>query len=109
MGAHEWLNLVFEIKCLRKAKKILGIEITRDMLIYTLKLSEKSYVEKVLKLFNLDQAKSLMTLLGAYFKLKVVIDDIMAKQTEFTKTIPYAIVYDDWNQTKYSLSSWRCE
>ncbi|KAF2318710.1 hypothetical protein GH714_010239 [Hevea brasiliensis] len=47
----------FEMKDLGVAKKILGIEITRDRSVGKLFSSQQAYVEKVLKCFNINNAK----------------------------------------------------
>ena len=64
----EKLSKTFEMKDLVEAKKILGIKITRykhHMLI----LSQEGYIEKVLKRFNMKNAKLVTTPLEKYFKL----------------------------------------
>ncbi|KAJ9548963.1 hypothetical protein OSB04_021506 [Centaurea solstitialis] len=52
------LNAEFEMKDLGEARKILGMEISRDRKACTLTLSQKSYIEKVLKRFNMNGAKA---------------------------------------------------
>jgi hypothetical protein len=65
------LNTEFEMKDLGKARKILGMEISRDRKAGTLTLSQRSYIEKVLKRFNMDGAKAVNTPIAAHFKLSV--------------------------------------
>ena len=53
------LNLV--MKDLGSAKKILGMKIQGDHRVGTLFLSQKSYIEKVLEKYNLNNYKSVAT------------------------------------------------
>lgn len=50
------------------SKKIVGMKITRGRRIRKLMLSQQSYVEKVLKRFNMIGAKSVSISLTLYFK-----------------------------------------
>lgn len=59
----------FAIKGLGKAKKILGMRITRDWKNHKLLLSQREYIEKVLKRFNMKDSKLVITPLAKYFKL----------------------------------------
>ncbi len=61
----------FEIKDLGVAKKILGMEITRHRSVRKLFLSQKAYVEKELKRFNMNNAKPVTISFTIYFKLFV--------------------------------------
>ena len=63
------LNLEFEMKDLGHAKKILGIEITRNRKEKVLYLSQVDYLKRVLERFNLKGAKSVTTPLAQHFKL----------------------------------------
>jgi hypothetical protein len=55
------LNLVMNLKDLGSAKKILGMKIQGDHRVGTLFLSQKSYIEKVLEKYNLNNYKSVAT------------------------------------------------
>ena len=57
------------MKDLGQAKKILGIQIHRDRKKKELSLSQKQYIEKVLKRFNMTEAKVVSTPLAKDFKL----------------------------------------
>ncbi|KAF2303916.1 hypothetical protein GH714_024506 [Hevea brasiliensis] len=57
------------MKDLGAAKKILGMEITRDKSVGKLFLSQQAYVEKVLKRFNMNNAKPVTVPFAAHFKL----------------------------------------
>nr|CBG76267.1 OO_Ba0005L10-OO_Ba0081K17.18 [Oryza officinalis] len=63
------LSSEFEMKDLGAAKKILGIEITRERQSGELYLSQKGYIEKVLHHFNMHDAKPVSTPLAAHFRL----------------------------------------
>ena len=66
------LNSEFEMKDLGAAKKILGIEITRDRNSGLLFLSQQSYIKKVLHRFNMHDAKSVNTRIASHFKLSAL-------------------------------------
>lgn len=53
----------FEMKDLGCARRILGMDIHRDRAAGVLTLSQSSYVEKVLRTFNMDDAKAVILLL----------------------------------------------
>lgn len=57
------------MKDLGPAKQILGMRITRDMKNKTLNLSQSEYILKVLKRFNMHDAKAVGTPLASHFKL----------------------------------------
>ena len=59
----------FEMKDLGEAKQILGMKITRDKQNHLLRLSQEDYIDKVLKRFNMKDAKSVTTPLAKHFKL----------------------------------------
>jgi hypothetical protein len=63
------LSKEFDIKNLGVAKKILGMEIHRDKDAKRLWLSQADYVKKVLERFNMENVKSVSTLLVNYFCL----------------------------------------
>ena len=60
------------MKDLGAIKKILGMEIRRYRDARKLWLSQKGYVEKVLKRFNMNNAKPVSTPLANHFKLFIV-------------------------------------
>ena len=57
------------MKDLGHAKKILGMEITRDGRKGTMFLSQKKYLEKVLNTFGMNNCKPVITPLASHFKL----------------------------------------
>ncbi|KAM6575709.1 hypothetical protein CsatA_024036 [Cannabis sativa] len=63
------LSGVFDMKDLRAAKQILGMEIIRDRPSRRLWLSQENYVERILERFNMKDAKSVSSPLGGQFRL----------------------------------------
>ncbi|RVW67999.1 Retrovirus-related Pol polyprotein from transposon TNT 1-94 [Vitis vinifera] len=63
------LSKEFDMKDLGASKKILGMEIHRDRASGRLWLSQYSYVKRVLKRFNMDDAKPVSTPLANHFRL----------------------------------------
>jgi len=84
------LSREFEMKDLGDAKKILGMEISRDRGAGLLTLSQEGYVKKVLRSFQMDNAKPVSTPLGIHFKLKAATDKEYEEQFERMKIVPYA-------------------
>ena len=59
------LSSEFEIKDLREVKRILGMEIERDMVKEKVSLTQKAYLQKVLQKFNINSnTKSASVLLA---------------------------------------------
>lgn len=63
------LSKSFEMKDLGPASQILGINISRDRTNRKLRLSQESYIEKVLDKFNMGKAKPVSFPLGSHLKL----------------------------------------
>ena len=63
------LSTEFEMKDLGHARKILGMDILRDMKSSSLVLSPKDYLKKVLKTFEMEECRAVSTPLGSQFKL----------------------------------------
>ena len=63
------LKKEFDMKDLGAAKKILGMEISRDRSSCRLWLSQENYILKVLKRFNMEEARPTTTPLAGHFKL----------------------------------------
>lgn len=59
----------FSMEDLGVAKKILGMQIIQDRENRTLNLSQSEYIKKVLKRFNMQDAKAVSTPLASHFKL----------------------------------------
>ena len=69
-GLKEQLSKSFDMKDVGDAKKILGMEIVSDRSNGYLYLSQKRFIEKVLKRFSLDSAKVVFTPLSSHFFFK---------------------------------------
>lgn len=79
----------FEMKDLGNAKKILGMEITRDRALRRIYLKQKGYLEKVLDRFGFKDVKPVMTPLSQQFRLKAC-DGKSEEDTAYMDKIPYA-------------------
>jgi len=78
------------MKDLGAAKQILGMRITRDRKNRKLTLSQSEYIEKVLKIFNMQNAKPVSIPLANHFKLsKKVCLKTREEMTDMSK-VPYA-------------------
>lgn len=83
------LGSEFEMKDLGDAKKILGMEITRDRERGTLTVSQEDYAMKFLGNFNMEKCKSVSTPLGAHFRLSSATEKELKEQNDYMKTVPY--------------------
>ena len=63
------LKKEFNMKDLGEVKKISGMEITQNKGSIRFWLSQENYILKVLKWFNMAEARPITTLLAGYFKL----------------------------------------
>lgn len=63
------------MKDLGAARRILGMDITRDRSSRVLRLSQACYLKKVINSFRMADAKSTQTPIGAHFKLAAVKED----------------------------------
>lgn len=77
------------MKDLRDAKKILGMEISRNRENRELWVSKGDYLWKVLSKFDMDQAKPVLTPMGSHFKLKSGTEQELEEQVEYMRKIPY--------------------
>ncbi|KAL9831089.1 putative RNA-directed DNA polymerase [Arabidopsis thaliana] len=80
----------FEMKDLGAAKKILGMEITRERSKGTLTLSQEDYLNKVLKLYKMEQCKPVMTRLGVHLKMQAASEQQLLDDEEYMKSVPYS-------------------
>ena len=69
------LSSIFEMKDLSPARQILGIDIEKDREKGILTLSQSGYTRKILRVFDMDESKSVSTPVGAHFKLSAIVDD----------------------------------
>ena len=83
------LNNEFEIKHLRAAKKMLGMEILRDRVERRLSLSLKGYIEKVLRRFNMKNANLVTTPLASHFRLSSTLCPQSDEEVDYMSRVPY--------------------
>ena len=65
------LKLEFHMMDLRNARRILGMEIVRNREDHALFLSQKGYLEKVLKRFSMENSKLVSIPLAGHFRLSM--------------------------------------
>jgi hypothetical protein len=84
------LNLEFEMKDLGATKTILGVEIIRDRKAGMLYLSQRDYIEKILRRFNMQDAKPVSTLLAPHFKLSLDLCPTSDEDIKYMSRVPYS-------------------
>ena len=85
------LSSEFEMKDLGEARKVLGMEITRDRRIGRVSLTQKGYLEKVLQRFNIGKdTKSVSTPMAPHFKLSAEMSPKSVQEREYMTHVPYA-------------------
>ncbi|GKC59655.1 putative RNA-directed DNA polymerase, partial [Tanacetum coccineum] len=84
------LSKSFAMKDLGPAKQILGIRIFRDRGAKKLHISQEQYIEKVLRMFNVDKAKVVSFPLTPNFKLTDKDCPSSKKNIEKMDRVPYA-------------------
>ncbi|KAG9458815.1 hypothetical protein H6P81_003323 [Aristolochia fimbriata] len=85
-------NKEFEMKDLGEAKKILGMEISRNRERGKLWISQKQYLQKVLQRFGIhDDTKPVSTPLAPHLKLSNQLSPTTDEEREYMATVPYAI------------------
>ncbi|GKC60900.1 zinc finger, CCHC-type containing protein [Tanacetum coccineum] len=89
---YEQDNKEFNMKELREAKKILGMEIVRDRSRKILRVSQSGYVSKILNNFRIDNGKSVKMPLGRHFKLSLKDFPIRDCDVERMSKVPYVNV-----------------
>jgi hypothetical protein len=86
------LSSEFEMKDLGAAKKILGIEITRDRKYGLLFLSQHCYIHKVIRRFNMHDSKPVSTPIAPHFKLSSSQSPSTDSEFEYMSKVPYSSV-----------------
>nr|AAT01387.1 putative polyprotein [Oryza sativa Japonica Group]AAT44170.1 putative polyprotein [Oryza sativa Japonica Group] len=86
------LSSEFDMKDLDAAKKILGMEITRDRNSGWLFLSQQSYIKKVLQRFNMHDTKPVSTHIAPHFKLSALQCASTDEDVEYMSRVPYSSV-----------------
>ena len=84
------LSNEFEMKDLGAAKKIIGMEIIRERQSGKLYLSQKGYIEKVLRRFNMHDAKPVSTPLASHFRLSSALCPESDYDIEYMSRVPYS-------------------
>jgi ATP-binding cassette subfamily B (MDR/TAP) protein 1 len=84
------LSKDFDVKDLRTAKKILGMQITRDKQKGTLQLFQGEYINRVLQRFNMGNAKPVSAPLASHFRLSKEQSPQTEEEKELMANIPYA-------------------
>ena len=80
------------MKDLGAAKKILGMEILRDKVAGRLSMSHKEYFEKVLRWFNMQNAKPVTTPLAAHFRLSYALCPQSYEEVDYMSRVSYSSV-----------------
>ena len=84
------LSKQFAMKDLGAAKQIFGMRITRDKANGTLKLSQTKYVQKIISMFNMNEAKPVSTPLGSHFRLSKEQSPKTKEARDHMSKVPYA-------------------
>ena len=74
------------------ARKILGIDITRDRKAGTLILSQRGYIDQVLKRFNIIGIKAISTPLALHFQLSSRLCLVLSSEKASMSRVPYSSV-----------------
>ena len=82
----------FDMKDIGPAKQILRMENTRDKDNRRLWLSQERYVERILEIFNMKEAKTVNTPLGHHFKLGKRSCPLTEEENKKRVAIPYLSV-----------------
>jgi ATP-binding cassette subfamily B (MDR/TAP) protein 1 len=80
------------MKDLGAAKKILGMEITRDIKSGLLFLSQHDYINKLLHRFNMPDAKKATTPIATHFKMSSTQCLVSDEDIECMSRVPYSSV-----------------
>jgi hypothetical protein len=86
------LSSEFEMMELGAAKKILGMEITRDRKSGLLFLSQHGYIQKVFCCFNMHDSKPVSTSIAPHFKLSYSQSPSTDSDFEYMSKVPYSSV-----------------
>ncbi|BBH04062.1 Toll-Interleukin-Resistance domain family protein [Prunus dulcis] len=84
------LSKEFDMKDLGPAKKILGMQITRDKHRGILQLSQTEYINRVLQRFNMGDAKPVSTPLASHFHLSKDQSPQTEEERDLMAKVPYA-------------------
>lgn len=84
------LSSEFDMKDLGSAKRILGMEIVRDRNLGILTLSQEGYINKIVDIFGMKDAKSVSTPIDAHFKLISIKEEEAELEFVHMKSLPYS-------------------
>ena len=84
------LSVEFDMKDLGVAKKILGMEISRDREKKKLSLSQKSYIEKILSRFGMSASKAIDTPSATNIHLSSDLAPKSEVEEEYMSRVPYS-------------------
>ncbi|KAG7533289.1 Integrase catalytic core [Arabidopsis thaliana x Arabidopsis arenosa] len=84
------LNKEFEMKDLGPATRILGMDIIRDREKGVLKLSQGRYLKQVLRTFNMDDCKAVVSPINSAMKLRSLTQEELIREEPLMSSIPYA-------------------
>jgi len=82
------------MKDLGIAKKILGMEICRDIQVEKLCLSQKKYIGKVLECFRMKNTKAVSTHLVSHFRLSDSLSSKTKEEEDEMSQVPYSNIVD---------------
>jgi hypothetical protein len=88
----EKLSSEFEMKDLGVARKIIGMEIGRDRKSGLLFLSQRNYIQKVLRRFNLHDSNPVSTLIAPHLKLSFAQYLTKDEDLKYMSKVPYSSV-----------------
>ena len=81
------------MKDLGATKNILGMKILRDRVVRRLSLSHKGYIEKVIRRFNMQNAKPVTTPLAAHFKFSSTLCPQLNEEVDYMYRVPYSSMW----------------
>lgn len=84
------LKKMFEMKEVGAAKRILGMKSIRDRINKILYLSQKSYISKVLKMFEIERLKAVNIPIAQHLKLSVNQIPKIEEEKSFMQKMPHA-------------------
>ncbi|KAA3485020.1 Retrovirus-related Pol polyprotein from transposon TNT 1-94 [Gossypium australe] len=84
------LNSKFKMEDFNTARKIVGMEISRDRYSRKLFLSQQRETERILKQFAMQILKPVITLLAIYFKLFNLESPQIEDEEKYTSKVPYS-------------------
>ena len=84
------LDKMFEMKDLGPASRILGMDIKRNRKNGVLKLSQERYIKQVLRTFNMEESKAVVTPSNSLFKLRSLRPEEIEAERDAMDTVLYA-------------------